>query len=630
MTEIEDTENDPAAQDEPRFLLAEDLVFDRLNGSVHRQGVVRTLRPKPARLLDVLMRADRRLLSKDDLVNSVWDGLAVSDSVLTTAIKELRQTLGDSARNPIYVETLHRRGYRFLRPVRAANEAGVQAGAIPGGFPRRSGSLAAILAVAAIATTLTVAWIAWPRGAATAGPDGSVHLDVATLAPLVGAQSGSQLSEALPHAMAEQGIFASSRDDAEFIASFAPHQADDGRQIDINLTHRASGRPVLSVPIDEFAGDTIPVVSDRLALVLSHAVRCLQSLRSDASPGERTDPVLTGLVLRHCDATRLSSGAINADALTEEILSAYPDSPFAQSLHAAMMANRISVFTHGQANAETERNLEVARSLARRALDTDPDNQLALAALAFAMPASRSIAAREAALETIPDNGWIGSAAVVRRVTIYRQTGRIGEAEYLNQALVQRWPAVPGFIASLSILKDTQGDHAGARQVRETALRLFPDARMLRGLHEISEQLYGEPSPVLAGLESGRLMPPPAYRACFETFVRLRSGAPGIEDLTDCGELDVTMRARLNAVVGQFDEAMRLIRTVDPEARDIAILFYYPEFRPLWERPEMWAVAREHGLVDYWRETGRLPDLCHAGDRLATCRVLMHSVMESG
>jgi TolB-like protein/DNA-binding winged helix-turn-helix (wHTH) protein/tetratricopeptide (TPR) repeat protein len=74
-------------------------------------------------LLHMLMRNAQTLVMKEALFDEVWNGLAVSDSVLTTAVKELRQALHDDARKPQLIETVHRRGYRFMRPVAVTDEA---------------------------------------------------------------------------------------------------------------------------------------------------------------------------------------------------------------------------------------------------------------------------------------------------------------------------------------------------------------------------------------------------------------------------------------------------------------------------------------------------------------------------
>jgi TolB-like protein len=68
------------------------------------------------------MEQPGELVSKSAIFDSVWQGLAVSDAVLTTAVKELRQALGDDARDPRWLETVHGRGYRFIPAVEIADE----------------------------------------------------------------------------------------------------------------------------------------------------------------------------------------------------------------------------------------------------------------------------------------------------------------------------------------------------------------------------------------------------------------------------------------------------------------------------------------------------------------------------
>lgn len=57
------------------------------------------------------------MLTKDQLFETVWDGTIVSESALTSAIKELRRALGDESRSPRYIESVYGRGYRLLPPV---------------------------------------------------------------------------------------------------------------------------------------------------------------------------------------------------------------------------------------------------------------------------------------------------------------------------------------------------------------------------------------------------------------------------------------------------------------------------------------------------------------------------------
>lgn len=72
------------------------------------------LAPKPFAVLCVLARSPRMLVTKNALLDAVWGHRFVTDSVLKTAVSEVRAALGDDPRQPRYIETVSRRGYRFI------------------------------------------------------------------------------------------------------------------------------------------------------------------------------------------------------------------------------------------------------------------------------------------------------------------------------------------------------------------------------------------------------------------------------------------------------------------------------------------------------------------------------------
>src|SRR5215475_13061257 len=72
------------------------------------------LPPKPFAVLRHLVQHAGRLVTKAQLLDAVWADTVVSESVLTTCIRDLRRALADSSRAPRYIETVHRRGFRFV------------------------------------------------------------------------------------------------------------------------------------------------------------------------------------------------------------------------------------------------------------------------------------------------------------------------------------------------------------------------------------------------------------------------------------------------------------------------------------------------------------------------------------
>src|SRR5262249_45666761 len=69
------------------------------------------LTPRVFAVLRYLVQHPRRLITKDDLLATVWRDVIVSDAALASCIRDLRRALGDSSRGPRYIETVHRRGF---------------------------------------------------------------------------------------------------------------------------------------------------------------------------------------------------------------------------------------------------------------------------------------------------------------------------------------------------------------------------------------------------------------------------------------------------------------------------------------------------------------------------------------
>jgi len=100
-----------------------------------RDSEVIQLSPKIIDLLLYLVARQPALVSKEDLFKALWPDVAVTDNALTQAVSELRQALGDDPSKPAYIQTVARRGYRFIAAVStAAAPAGSSAAAAsPGG-----------------------------------------------------------------------------------------------------------------------------------------------------------------------------------------------------------------------------------------------------------------------------------------------------------------------------------------------------------------------------------------------------------------------------------------------------------------------------------------------------------------
>lgn len=92
---------------------------DLESGTLTRQGVQVKLQEQPFRILALLLESSGEILSREELRKNIWpDGTYVEfDGSLNTALMKLRAALSDSADNPRFIETVPRKGYRFIAPV---------------------------------------------------------------------------------------------------------------------------------------------------------------------------------------------------------------------------------------------------------------------------------------------------------------------------------------------------------------------------------------------------------------------------------------------------------------------------------------------------------------------------------
>jgi DNA-binding winged helix-turn-helix (wHTH) protein len=92
---------------------------DLRTGELRKHGIRIRLQGQPFKILAALLERPGELVTRDELQKRIWGAQTIGDfdHSLGTAIKKLRDALGDSAETPRYVETLAKRGFRFILPV---------------------------------------------------------------------------------------------------------------------------------------------------------------------------------------------------------------------------------------------------------------------------------------------------------------------------------------------------------------------------------------------------------------------------------------------------------------------------------------------------------------------------------
>src|SRR6266853_3985116 len=102
---------------------------DLRSGEVHKHGIRLKLQDQPFRVLALLLEHSGDVVTREELRQRLWpaDTFVDFDTGLNSAIKKLRDVLGDSAEEPRYIETLPRRGYRFIGDTKNGDLAALNA-----------------------------------------------------------------------------------------------------------------------------------------------------------------------------------------------------------------------------------------------------------------------------------------------------------------------------------------------------------------------------------------------------------------------------------------------------------------------------------------------------------------------
>src|SRR5262249_29596384 len=105
--------------DQPRIIRFDFFEVDLRAGELRKSGVKVKLQEQPFRILVTLLQHPGDVVTREELHRELWpaDTFVDFEHGLNAAVKRLRDALGESAEKPIYVETLARRGYRFMAPI---------------------------------------------------------------------------------------------------------------------------------------------------------------------------------------------------------------------------------------------------------------------------------------------------------------------------------------------------------------------------------------------------------------------------------------------------------------------------------------------------------------------------------
>ena len=105
------------------FLFAEHELDPRRQ-ELRRGGEAVHIEPQVFDLLSLLIRHHDRIVSKDEILDTIWGGRIVSEAALSSRINAARKAVGDNGNEQIFIRTFHKRGFRFVGEVKAIPECG--------------------------------------------------------------------------------------------------------------------------------------------------------------------------------------------------------------------------------------------------------------------------------------------------------------------------------------------------------------------------------------------------------------------------------------------------------------------------------------------------------------------------
>ena len=452
------------------------------------------LSPKAIDLLLLLVEHAGSLVTKDEILKAVWPDVAVTDNALTQVVSDLRHALGDSSSAPRYVETVPRRGYRFVAPVETAPAGdSTQADAAPAASRPKT---IAVLDFANVTGEPDLGWLATGI-AETVTNDLRVIRDIRVIDRALVSQLKADASTDHLKAAAL---------DLVVIGSF--QRAGDHVRITARLTDVTTREALAHAKADGPLADVF-ALQDAIVMQLS------SGLQVRISPAERAR--MSARETSSLEAYRaLTEGRLKLEALDpgeipgaiayfERALALDPQYALA---HVGLAHARFWQFQASRArNAPETEHLRAAVTHARRAIEIDADLAEAHSTLGFVLASTdqhtgQAVAAARRALALEPGN--------------WRHLFRLGMAAWGEerlgclQAVVAQYPALPYAYLGLAMVRIARRDLQAADRLLQTGVSphgrsgpgdtRFP-ASGLHGLRGFIRLADGEPAKARAAFD---------------------------------------------------------------------------------------------------------------------------------
>src|SRR6266403_1455414 len=535
---------------------------DVRSGELRKQGVRIKLQEQPFHVLTVLLQRPGEVVTREELRNQNWppDTFVDFDNSLNTAINKLREALGDSADSPRFVETLPRRGYRFIAPVTGGDgpTRGTGAGVSPV-TAKRGRKIVGAVAVAVLAAGIVggLLWRARQAGRLT-------EKDTIVLGDFANSTGDAVFDGTLREGLSvqlHQSPFLSLVSEEGIRQTLRMMERPANTRLTPEITREVCQRTSSAAALD----GSIALIGTRYVLILK-AVSCANGALLASTEAQANDKshVLDALGKAASEMRRKLGESLST-------LQKY-NAPLEQATTPSLEA--LQAYTLGGKSGD----FPTAIPFFQKAIQLDPNFAIAYDQLGGAYG---SIGERALGVENTRKAFELrGRVSEMEKLNIeadyyYGVTGNLMEAQRSYALGKQIYPREPGFCAGLSVIYMSLGQYESALKEHREALRLLPQdslafrfvAYTLLMLNRVEDAAATAREAREKGLDSA--LRPTAYLIAFyqndasemARQVAAAAGKTGEEDLLLALEADTA------AYFGHLGRARQLSRQASNSAK---------------------------------------------------------------
>jgi TolB-like protein/tetratricopeptide (TPR) repeat protein len=568
----------------------------------------RRVEPRVMEVLVVLARARGETVTRDELIEACWGGRIVSDDAVTRTIAQVRGLARGLDPPPFVLETIPKVGFRLVAAEAEVPSTGPR-------IVRRRLALAATAVALLVAATL--GWAIWR----VAAPAQNGRVEVVLFEPLqadpVLSRFSVTLGDAVVRRLAGNGIKTAQRpvrrgdgtSSAELRVAGTIDREGDKYVVNAQVLDRRSGDVLWSARLDRKVASA-PGFQEEVANGIGDTLWC--ALSSRGASNRPVSSTVFGLFLNAC-AIRRDDGARFLD-ITRRLVAEAPDLSTAHSFHA--LAQGMMVLEGLGGPAEIEAFRRGARASAARALELDPRNGEAYAAIGASYGSGGHWAEREAAYRKAAELGPERPRLQNLLSGTLREAGRFNDAMGASRRAVAGDTFSPTQLAYLAYLHALAGRRAEASAALDQLDLIRPE--MGREARRDVAFWWDTPQAALAFLRHQAADPGDSDRPCLEDYLTRLVGGRGVRGLpASCGEVSAHWRVRMLGREGDLDGAYAEVARVGLPA---GTYLFYPEMKAFRQDPRFVPLAKRLGLLDYWQRSGHWPDFCSEPDLPYDCR----------